>query len=306
MKLSNVVEEFLWTAKAEGKSGNTIASYKVILKMFNEFVEDQEITDITPLMFKQFMAWDLSRTRIGDDDKKLSDETVRKHFTVLRTFFNWCELNEICSNVTQRIKKPTIHEKEFDVLSDDEIKRIYRLISTNYDTLTAVRNRTIVDLFLGTGLRLNEVATTTLDDISFDEFFIEVVGKGNKQARVPFEPALGRTLYNYIHRHRNANSGVNNLFVTSTGEAMSRRGIQIMIKRLLTDAEVDGKKGPHTFRHTFATRYLLAGGSVEGLRKILRHSDLSVIMKYLHFADQNVREEQHQISPLARIRRVAR
>jgi integrase/recombinase XerD len=183
-------------------------------------------------------------------------------------------------------------------LTDEEVLRLLAYEDNNY------RNMVIFELFLDTGLRLAEVANLELKDIHLSAGWAMVMGKGSKQAIVPLGKKLMRDLYIYVHQYRKpASDDVQALFLNPEGEALGREGIAILVRRALAHVGVEGKHGAHTLRHTFATNFLRNGGSLEALRRILRHSDIKITSRYIHLLSEDMVAEHRRASPLDKIRR---
>jgi site-specific recombinase XerD len=150
----------------------------------------------------------------------------------------------------------------------------------------------IFEFFLTTGCRLDELASLNMEDINYENGFAKVFGKGHREAIVPLSKDLMRDLTVYIQRYRDPKmEQEKKLFLTETGDPLARIGVQIMVRRVLTDIGLEEKIGPHILRHTFATRYLRKGGSLEVLRKILRHRSITTTMIYTHLNNDDVRDD---------------
>lgn len=296
--LSSTISEFLWVGASENKSATTMENYKYALQAFLDFTGDIDMNDLEQRLIRKYIAYDLSRTVNGNP---VSSQTVLKHFSVIRNFCNWAYSERIIdTNPATGIRPPNTGDEMPRTLSEEELKKVFRQLSGK----DRFRDKLIFELFLSTGIRLNECASLNVEDIDFENRYVHILhGKGGKQGRVPLEPTVAKDMSTYIHRFRDALDGETALFVNYRGTRLERRGIQTMIKRVLNNAGVDKKAGPHVLRHTFSTEFLRAGGGLEQLRKILRHSSITVTEKYLHLIDEDVQVEHLKISPIASLRK---
>jgi site-specific recombinase XerD len=160
------------------------------------------------------------------------------------------------------------------------------------------RDRLILELLVGTGLRLSELCGLQVADFRVDHPdgpYLDVrVGKGSKQRAVPLTTSLTRKLRQYISRDRPA-TRTTALFVTEHGRAredrrpLSRNAVELLIRRLGRRAGVDGNRvSPHTFRHTFATRAVSAGMDPIRLQRVLGHTTLTMVSRYVHFGKSDL------------------
>jgi integrase/recombinase XerD len=201
---------------------------------------------------------------------------------------------------TNKTQAPKLEDPIPSALSDDEVKALFRHIKEEEGRIARFRNQVIFTLFLDTGMRLNEVACLTVDDLNIAEGRIHIKnGKGAKEGSVQMGNHLARALYTYLHRHRQANPGEKALFIGKNGSALGYEGLSVMVRRAISAIRVgDGKRGAHVLRHTMATNFLRAGGSVEALQKILRHNDIRITQIYLHLTKEDIIEEHRRVAPL--------
>lgn len=201
---------------------------------------------------------------------------------------------------TDKTKAPRLGKPLPSALTDDEVKALFRHIKEEQGRTSRFRDQVIFTLFLDTGMRLNEVACLTVDDLNIKEGLIHIKnGKGAKEGSVPMGNHLARDLYTYLHRHRQANPGEKALFIGKGGSALGYEGLAVMVRRAISAIRVgDRKRGAHVLRHTMATNFLRAGGSVEALRKILRHNDIRITQIYLHLTLEDIIREHQKVAPL--------
>ncbi len=235
--------------------------------------------------------------------KKATPATIHHYGQVVKALFSWAEDEEyLAVNPVYRLKLGPPRYKDVEPYSDDEVYAILELCSKDerfrYRYL-GIRNRAIISLFVATGLRLNELTQITLSDLDPKLQQLRVMGKGAKLRVVPLNGEARKSLKHYLAMRPR---GGDALWKSDDGQAMTRHGIKIMIVRLKRRAGVDGKGGPHRFRHYFATRFLEAGGDINTLRLLLGHSTLAMVLKYSRFVDMGKALASHEkFSPLDRL-----
>ncbi|KYP81659.1 tyrosine-type recombinase/integrase [Ferroacidibacillus organovorans] len=174
--------------------------------------------------------------------------------------------------------------------SEEQITHLLR--QPDRHTFTGLRDYTMMLLLLETGIRLSECEGITLSDVNLQEGTILVHGKGSKDRTVPFQSKMKKVLQTYIEARGAAQT--DRLFVTLERKTMSRRYIQELISQYGEAAQIRGVRvSPHTFRHTMAKFYVLAGGDIFSLQRILGHSSLETVRIYVEMFSHEV-QHQHQ------------
>jgi integrase/recombinase XerD len=232
---------------------------------------------------------------IGDlRDLKRSSAYVRGWYQVFRSFLGWCrkEGYEIHpSLVAERgdhwftLKKPAATDPGVESYSEDEIDRILEAAATP-------RNRLFVRLLLGTGLRLSEALNLLVDDVEEDRLRVRS-GKGRKPRMVPLNSRLQRDLHRYIERLR-PDGRTDFVFLNRSGGQWTEWGVRSLCARL--SKETGLRVHAHAFRHTFATNYLRAGGSVHTLQRILGHTTITMSLRYVHLTGADLAQDIDQLT----------
>lgn len=293
--MKHLVQEFLLACVAERKSDRTLEAYRYHVNNFRKFTGNIPVEEITPRTVRAFITHEM--TREGPQGP-LSSASVHKAFSVVRTFLKWAHREGILDNdPVAHVKAPKLEYRLPEAMTREELDRLMRYLRTQSN----FRNRVIFEFFLDTGCRLNEVVRLNLQDINLDEGYCKVMGKGRKEGMVPLGHKLRKDLYAYIHRSREGEQGEPALFTSKSGTRLSRDGMATMIKRVMKTVGVQGKYGPHKLRHTFATNFLRNGGSLEALRRILRHNDIQTTQIYMHLGDDDILMAHGQASPLDRM-----
>jgi len=227
--------------------------------------------------------------------KNVTSTTTQTYIRGLRAFLTWSfQEGYTTENIPARFKCPKAQRKTIDVLTDDEVRRLFSCF--NLRTTAGARNYAICALMLDSGLRLNEVVTLQADAVHVAEGYAIVNGKGNKQRMVPLGLQSKRALIRYVGRLPNL-SGVTCLFVSDQLIPLSQGAIASLFRRLKTRADIP-RLHPHLLRHSFATRYLENGGDIYSLQQILGHTSLEMVKRYVHLIPSKTIICHAQFSPL--------
>ena len=300
--LSQAFTEFMADCNGKNLTRKTLRAYNDVLHQWIQVVgKDKDVKELTVSDIRNYVA--SLQTRPGhQEDTSFSTHSVAKYYAVIRTFVRWLFAEELVPSIlTVNFKGPKVSHDLPDPLNDEELGRLSRSVQQR-----CFRDRVIVEFFLDTGVRLEELSGLTLDRINLEGFTATVIGKGRKTRQVPLGPQLSRDLRYYIDRYRHpAHPAEPILFLQEKGEhvghSMGYEGMSSLIRRILEPIRTSGKCGPHTLRHTFATLYLRNRGSLEGLRRILGHTDVKVTQRYIHLVNADVQEDHRTASPLAHL-----
>jgi integrase/recombinase XerD len=299
MQLSNAIDQYLLDCKVKNIALTTIDGYRYWLRRLMGYVEDMPITEFSSHSVRSFISYlmEAGNLRTGEP---LSSYTIHKAYCVIGSFSNWLVQEELVTEApTKKTTPPRVDRDLPDALTHDELLRIFDYLDTR-----PFRDKVIFEFFLDTGCRLNEVAGLTVDDIHLTEGWAKIFGKGRREAIVPMGSQLCRDLHTYIFRHRKAPKSERALFVATIApyQAMTRHGIASMIKRVHKACGIEGKYGPHKLRHTMATQFITNGGDIAILRRILRHTNISVTQRYVNLVQSDIQHSHREHSPLDRLR----
>jgi integrase/recombinase XerD len=197
------------------------------------------------------------------------------------------------------LKLPRTPRKVIQTFSHEQIQKLLGVIDMKHPT--GFRNYTIILLLLDTGIRLSELIGLKIDDIDFQQSCLLVKGKGNKERVVPFGSQVRRTLRRYVMRFRSEPDSprTEEVFLSEDGFSLRPRAVQSMLKRLEKKANLSGiGVNPHRFRHTFAREFLVNGGNIFSLQKILGHSSLEVVKMYVNLMTNDILNQHRRFSPV--------
>ncbi len=280
MNWDTSIENFKNYLKLErGLSMNSIESYEFDLIQFKNFIIENSINE-SP---KKCSSSTVKRYLYKNFSNKKSRSQARS-ISALKSFFNYLLFEgEIHSSPINDIESPKIENKLPEVLTEDEIKRL--ISSVNLDSEFGQRNKTIIEVLYGTGIRVSELIELKLSNIFFKESILKVTGKGNKERFVP----LGKIALIEIKKYLNnrdklkINSKFSDiLFLNRYGRQLTRSMIFKVINDSSKNAEIDKKISPHTLRHSYATHLLKNGADLRTIQLILGHESITTTEIYTH------------------------
>jgi integrase/recombinase XerC/integrase/recombinase XerD len=293
MILQSAIEEYLIDQQVRGNSPRTVQGYRQKLSMFMRFTGDIPIEEISLYLCKRYY--------INLTEKGNTSTTTQTYIRALRAFLTWC-FNEgyAAENIPVRFKLPKAQRKTIDVLTDDEVRRLFSCFNVQpLHGRTGARDFAICALMFDSGLRLNEVVTLQAGNVHLAEGYCIVDGKGNKQRIVPLglhsKRALirytGRLPVSYLQREKTP------LFVKGDLTPLQQSTVKQLFRKLKTKSGIPRLRA-HLLRHSFATRYLENGGDIYSLQQILGHTSLEMVKRYVHQIPQKIVVCFSQFSPL--------
>lgn len=205
--------------------------------------------------------------------------------SALRTFYKFLHLEHPnIEDPTQFIENPKLGQKLPTVLSVSQIESMIQVI--DHSTPHGMRNRAIIETLYSTGTRVSELISLKQSHIYFDEGFIRVIGKGNKERLIPIGQIALKYIKIYIHEIRHHLSILppyqDILFLNRSGKPLTRIMIFIIIKKLAQQAHINIKVSPHIFRHSFATHLIEGGADLRAIQHMLGHSSITTTEIYTH------------------------
>lgn len=305
LELQNLIDGFKLTCQTEGKSPKTTEWYISFLLRFLRFLKENKypvgITSINRNHIRAFILYLQQDARVPHTGKHLSSSTIQGYVRTLRVFFSWAIREEhIESNPMTNVPVPRGSSKIINTFSNEQVAKLLDLcIRSNGH---GQRNLSIVLLLLDSGIRVSELINIRLDDVNLAEGHIKIkVAKGSKERIVPIGSLVQKALWKYINCYRQTpmTTKVTGLFLADSGIPLTKNGIQQMLRRYGKQAGiVDTRCSPHTFRHSFAKHYLLNGGDIFSLQRILGHSSLASVRIYLNLFSVDIKKQHQRFSPV--------
>ncbi len=281
MKWLNALKDYQLYLKIErGLSKNSIDNYALDIKKLIGFIDSNNINNspinITSEIIQQF---------IYDAAKQVNARSQSRLISGLRSFFNYLVFEDYRKdNPLELIESPKIGRKLPDTLSEEEIDHIIKAIDLSKPE--GERNRAMLETLYGCGLRVSELINLKLSDLFFDEGFIKVTGKGDKQRFVPIIDITQKYINIYrneIRIHLNIQSGhEDTLFLNRRGKQLTRAMIFTIIKQLAEKIGLKKNISPHTFRHSFATHLLQNDADLRSIQLMLGHESITTTEIYVH------------------------
>ena len=249
-----------------GLSDNSIKSYDFDLNLFKKFLDSNQLKD-TPLNCK-------TETIKNYLYKNLSDKKSRsqaRSISALKSFFNYLIFEELIKDSPiSNIEAPKLEKKLPQVLTEDEITQLIKSVDLNH--VFGQRNKTIIEVLYGTGIRVSELVNLKLSNIFFKENILKVNGKGDKERFVPLGEIASNEIKTYINLRDNLkidSKFTDILFLNRYGRALTRSMIFKIIKDASKSIKLEKKISPHTLRHSFATHLLKNGADLRTIQLIL-------------------------------------
>lgn len=283
-----IVRKYRQYLKLEkGLSDNTINAYQTDLEKLQCFLKSEGISvlDVT--------LNDLQRFSAGLHDIGIHPRSQARILSGIKSFFHFLVLADYLeADPSELIEGPKIGFKLPEVLTVEEIDAIISAVDLSKPE--GQRNRAILETLYSCGLRVSELCSLKLSDLYFDEGFIKVTGKGNKQRLVPISPRAIKEI-RYWQQDRNLwriKPGFEDyVFLARWGKSISRIMIFHLIKELAAKAGITKNISPHTFRHSFATHLLEGGANLRAIQCMLGHESIATTEIYTHIDRHMLRSE---------------
>lgn len=277
-----------------GASVNTVASYLGDIRHLVDFAGAGRIDGPGHLTARTLREFVFALKDLG-----LGPATIRRHVSAVRTYFRFAVAEGlVTSDPSDRLEAPKRGRKLPDTLSVEEVARV--LEAPPVEDPLAWRDRALLELAYGAGLRVSELCGLTPADLWLDDQVVRVFGKGSKERIVP----IGRTVIGavavYLRHLRpvldQGESG-NRLLLNVRGRPLSRVGAWGIVKKAAARAGIKKRVTPHTFRHSFATHLLEGGADLRAVQEMLGHADLSTTQIYTHVDREYLRSVHRQYHP---------
>lgn len=296
MKWQQAIKDYQLYLKIErGLSPNSTESYSRDVKKLILFLECQKII-ISPINIDN----DTIQQFIYNASKSINARSQARLISGLRSFFDYLIFeNYRTSNPTDLIESPKLGRKLPDTLAIEDIDLI--ISSIDLSKPQGERNRTILETLYSCGLRVTELITLQISDLFFDEGFIRVIGKGDKQRFVPINHQTQKYINYYINdirNHINVQKGYEDtVFLNRRGKQLTRNMIFMIVKDLAVKSGIQKNISPHTFRHSFATHLLENGADLRAIQQMLGHESITTTEIYMHLDRSHLQKVMEQFHP---------
>jgi integrase/recombinase XerD len=278
-----------------GLSKNTIDNYTFDIQRLCFFLDNNSIS-VSPILINE----ETIQLFIYNVAKEVNARSQARIISGLKSFFSYLLFEDYrTDNPLELIETPRIGRKLPDTLSIIDIDRL--IAAVDLSTNEGERNRAILETLYGCGLRVSELVSLKISDLFFDEGFVKIIGKGNKQRFVP----IGAYTQNYIEiykndvrTHLNIQKGhEDTLFLNRRGRQLTRAMIFTIIKDLAVKIDLNKVISPHTFRHSFATHLLENGADLRSIQLMLGHESITTTEIYVHLDRKHLSEIMNSFHP---------
>ncbi len=292
MKINEGIEDFInYCIFEKGLSDKTKDSYLNDLNIYQKFLNERHINKVKEISsddIKDFLKYRKT---------KETSNTIAHNLTVIKNFHAYLFQNKLVSkNVSEFIERPKLKKALPKALGVEDIEELLNIpLKDAFD----YRNKAMLELTYGAGLRVSEVINLTLNDIDFSNCLIRIMGKGNKEREVPLGEYALEYLNLYLEKRKELIKGQNcdKLFLNNHGKGITRQGFFKMIKKLLEEKAIRKDVSPHTLRHSFATHLVNQGADLRSVQEMLGHADISTTKIYAEVSDYKVKEDYDKFHP---------
>ncbi|MFT3793950.1 site-specific tyrosine recombinase XerD [Flavobacterium sp.] len=263
-----------------GLSDNTIENYAFDVLKLQDYLAEHGI-EVSPVKITE----ETLQQFIYQVSRELNARSQARIISGLKSFFSWLIFEDYRNdNPLELIETPKIGRKLPDTLSVEEIDKLIAAIDLSLPE--GERNRAMLETLYGCGLRVSELVALRISDLFFDEGFVKVTGKGNKQRFVP----IGNTTQKFIEIYKNVirshlsikKGHEDTLFLNRRGSQLTRAMVFTIIKDLAVKINLNKTISPHTFRHSFATHLLENGADLRSIQLMLGHESITTTEIYVH------------------------
>lgn len=289
--MKEYIDKFIKYLEVErGFSRHTLRAYKKDLDIFSNFVESQP-EKIEPIDVRGFIAEQIN--------SGLNKTSAGRRLAAVRSFFRFLHregyIKSNPAKVVSTPKKPKMLPKFLTV--DDVFSLIEKPEGIGF---MVARDKAILELLYSSGIRVSELSGLDMGDIDLREGLVKVKGKGRKERIVPVGSKAIEAIRSYLVERMLLKKKDKALFLNRNGSRITERSIRRIVVKYARMVLIDGRIGPHTLRHTFATHLLQAGADLRTIQELLGHSSLSTTQKYTHLDVTHLMEVYDKTHPLAR------
>ena len=280
-------------------SKHTVTAYAHDLAQFFSFLQEKlEINQLSDVHTEDIRTWIISLL----EDESLQAKSANRKISAVRAFYRYkLKIKELTNNPTLTIHAPKIPKKLPQYVDAKDMEHLFSDIPFE-ETFEGLRDRTILELFYATGMRLSELLNIKTQDIHLQDNTIKVLGKRNKERIIPFGNRMAELLTMYLEKlEKKFGEGTKNnyIFVTDKGTPLYAKAVYRIVRKYLDMVTTIDKRSPHVIRHTFATHLLNKGADLNAIKTILGHSSLASTQVYTHNSIEQLKSIYNQAHPRA-------
>lgn len=280
-------------------SMHTVINYIKDVNEFNDYLKGSKLDFLS-------VGQNITRYYLAFLKKReLTARSIARKMSSLRSFYKLLMVEgKVDANVFNEVVSPKIDKTLPKFLYYNEIDQLFDSIDTS--TIIGRRDTAILELLYGTGIRVSELCSLKVNDINFYSNHIRVIGKGNKERQIPFHDNVRASLLDYMDYSRmdiqtkNKKEVVSEVFLNHRGEALTTRGVRVILDNINQKAATTLNISPHMLRHSFATHLLDNGADLRSVQELLGHVNLSTTQIYTHVSKEQLKTEYMLHHPRAR------
>lgn len=291
MKISNAIDDFLnYCIFEKGLSDKTRESYQYDLLVYSDFLKGKGIDDVC--LIKSSHIKDFLKARSSEETS-----TIAHNLTVIKNFHSYLlKENIVRGNEAEFIERPKLKKALPKTLSVTDVDKLLDIeLKTPFD----YRNKAMLELMYGCGLRVSELVALEINDIDMTNCLIRIVGKGNKEREIPIGEYSIYYLMEYLKVREKLlkKKSCTKLFLNNHGNGMTRQGFFKNLKVILKEKGLSEAVSPHTLRHSFATHLINRGADLRSIQEMLGHADISTTKIYTRISDEKVLDDYDKYHP---------
>jgi len=289
--ISENVDQFLAFMESRGRSKNTVINYRVDLEQFREYLLRQGISDVSGIDSQSVRVYLSNIIGFG-----IAKSSAARKLSAVRGFIRWLSSREVLDyGVAAGLKGPKLPSSLPRALSFEETEKL--LTEGPENGKHYQRDRLILELLYGSGLRVSELIDLNWENIETDQRMIRVFGKGSKERLVPFGPGVKKLLEDWKLLSKEGTKGP--LFLSEKGaERLTVRTVHRLVQRAALRVGIYGVS-PHTLRHCFATHLLERGAPLRVVQELLGHESIAATQRYLSITAEQMKRSYMEYHPRA-------
>jgi len=286
--MERYIEKFIRYLEIEKNySMHTILNYRLDLQGFNNFLGKTDLEKVDYLALRKYLA--------TLKEKNLSNRTVNRHLSSLRSFFRFLTREGLVKTNPILVLSSPKQDKHLPLfLTEEEVAKLIDAVIPRDER--GLRDRAILETFYSTGMRISELAGLTKDDMDFIGGIVKVMGKGKKERIVPIGDKAISAIRDYLDKRKKDSEAI---FLNKSARPITTRGIRNIVGKYIRLAGIRQGVSPHTLRHSFATHLLNRGADLRSVQELLGHANLSTTQIYTHLTTDKLKSVYDKAHPRA-------
>ena len=284
---------YIYLRQEEGLEENTTCnSYLYDIYKYLSFMEENKVNDYSKIKYDNMYNY----LKYLDDNDYSIYSVVRK-ISSIRKFHHYLDKKYGIIDESIKIDVPHFYKKLPNVLT---IEQVDKLLNMKLEDEFDYRNKAMIELMYGTGLRVSELVNLNIEDINLDKGYVRCFGKGSKERIVPIGEIALKYVSIYINEYRDSMKKgyiCDKVFLNNHGKAISRHGFLYILKNIAKESGIDVDITPHMLRHSFATHLLNNGADLRSIQVMLGHSNLSTTQIYTNVNNEFLKENYDMYHP---------